>query len=761
VHLSDEAHEAAGEHSSSVARHSEPAGSTTVSSGGKTITYAPGGKTVERYKQGNTRVQQTTWSKNGTNYDQTRYTEPNGNYREVDTSEHDGVKKTTTTNCKVIDKPIDQVAPRPPHYNPSSHARSAAGGVAPPSNPYEAAGQGPDANGKTVEVKTTETVQDGHHKPKTVQASTTYSQFDAGNSPHGAQNDTTAQRDGLRYDPTATHGANANGRAYTVTETTVKDGQHVNETTWGSQSTANFVNGSGKHGTVENASLLTEKNGKLTQFATSQTARGILNRSNVVDDYRQHGAQAVPGNPARTFYQKLTQGYNGPLNYYSSTVYDLQSGKSSSLTRLGDIDNSNRAGSRTVTVTDPQSGPATYTLREVSRLDGSSNPGDYRVQEQTDVVGSKAYQYSRMDYHADGTYKGFADVVNGNGVLVDQTQYERTLANAAEVQGWRGRGDGASNDAFLRDTQGDQLYKTYQANISFGDNGDPTKFSGTTAFSAANSPDTLTYVQQAPSSPTGLVGVKEQPDHLWHSSAPYATVLQQPDGATPLKYTSTDGRDSLTVHADGSITATADGITGTVPGEAYGSDLASAAQHAVQQFSRSSSSALAAALESSGHAAGDSSSSLFDPLSLVVSSNGDGTAANILGDSSSALKWFTAAAQGAGELTETQASALDALSGLGDAAGLAGGILGLSSGLQLVQSGHTLEGQVTELAGGLSLTGSALSGAAALGLIPEEAAGGPLGWIAGAFTIGSLILGLSDTPAADPSVDSQIAPLQI
>jgi hypothetical protein len=677
---------------------------------------------------------QTQYTQNGAQITKTQTTKGGVTTHQM-VSNRNGIITTTTNTSQTVNKPISQAAPSVPGVPQlkGDHSPRALDWT-------QGAGAPPPSHGDTQITTSKQTVQNTNapgSKATVVSNSTAYKQ------------------------------TTPDGRAYSVTHTSVANGQNVNTLQAGSTRTTPAA-GSIPDGPASQttSSLLTVQNGQPTNFTASQHQTGLTSANAA----QTLAAQAhISPQYAQKYASKLTPpNYQGPMNSTSTQSINLRTGQVQSQYSLGASSTSMTPGSRTVTVNSAtrslgangQFTKAPATQIDYRKVSGASN-GAIRVQDQTNIVGSDAYQLDDTTYQKNGAYSGSNTVYAGpagQGAPVSQVNFThfQVGANAVHMPG----GDGTSRAAFLNANGNGPLWETRTVSLQPGSNaaGNPFKnqaIQNQITFSAPGSGDSLSYRYTDPYA-TG----NPAPGHPLSAAQrrpAVTTTLQEPGGQTPLRVTNPSGQ-SLQVNNDGSVTASAkDGFSLRLPG-INPNDAATPAMAAADLpgwLSRNKSNPSLSQFQGPGgimglaNQPGSALSALGGGGGLGTASSAAGwagDAAKLLGKTNIATQLFgegTSAAQLAGPVLDRTAQVV---------APGAAGAFGLANGVNELENGNIAQGALDTASG---LASGASAGAALL--LPEEGLAGPVGWAAAALSVGSLILGLINGPPT-PSPD-RTAPL--
>lgn len=757
-------------------------GPAKTRSHGVTTVHTPDGKTVETWKHNGTEVKRTRYTAHGASVSETRATLKNGTVVEDDVLKRGTVVDRTTSLSREVHRPIDEVTGKHGHIDEVPVPGEPGVGQKVPR--FAAAGEAPSRHGTTVVTQVRHTVQDtsqANARPVTVDDFTSYRQSDA--HPHapvlqcvpGGQDGVrdAAVSNGFSYD----RSSKSNGRSYAVTVNRVTNGQKNNSVQFASRNTTAYKTSNGRRGSITDASVLTVKDGKAGTRTLATTARGIYDRSNVQQALGQQTPQqlsrsATPyrnnNEGADKFGAKLQEDdYCGPIDYRDTSSYNYQSGQSSHLTEVGDIDRANTPGSRTVTIAGSSQRPQqTWNYRTVQKPDSGDG---FRVQEQTDVEGSPNYEKSDITYRPDGTHDGWSHVYDENDAFVSATHDQTKLVSADDVRGYRDKGDAASNDEFLqRNPDG----KYFQHSVSNQNWGPGAAASSQTTFTAQHGTDSLSYVQ----APTGHYDPKSPEVPVEYTQrlldeTPRTTMLREPDGPVTVRVTSPNHQ-QFTLDAAGRarLLDSDESVIADIPtGSAV--PLANSGASAVNKTLGALSverGILPVAAKGKGGILG----SIAGVQGLLADDGSDPTgaisnAASGLGDVSEASGLALQRSNVAAALFDHGGSAARALGPALEAAGKtlgpAGDILGIANGLTELKEGNIAQGALDTAAG----TGGAVAAGSAAGFFPEAVAGielGPVGLgVAALAAVGSLLLGVGEGPSQEDiwAQESKVADLKI
>ena len=288
-----------------------------------------------------------------------------------------------------------------------------------------------------------------------------------------------------------------------VSQTRVRNGQTVDEQTVAARS---------QFGTASNSYHLKMKDGKPVQEVGVVERRG-LEQGDIADVFSKD-----------EYRQRLG---SGPIDYRETTTqpYDEQGRMqpSSQHIEAGDIDQPNRAGSRTISV-DTTYGDSNANFQRAwsyHRADGDGQ-GGVKIQEQTSIQGSDAYTLTEGHIGAQGDSRMRTQAFDGDRLLLTQVrQTDRLPASRVRPEDFEGSSELARE--FLQHNSGDLSRSRVTVT-------DPEGSHSITSLMAASG-DRLQEVRQGDSS---------------------ATLLQRPGSDIPFKGRASDG-DELQVGRDGKI----------------------------------------------------------------------------------------------------------------------------------------------------------------------------------------------------------------
>ncbi len=676
-----------------------PDGTETLNDGtvverrdGRTTTRKPDGTVIEEYRDGDAKVTETRYERDGAKVHEQERVLDNGDRKAVSTVEKDGRVETTVSETTHSDRDLEDVEPS---------ALMCTG----KDNDLLKEGQ----RNPTEVTHVTKTVTDNTKQPpesRQVLERNTYSQHiplgDRNPEATGLSGDSLRiQGERHRRGPAPSYDTldgvdidrSQSGVTLAYSETVTTDENGQTHSTSESGSTRTIVGKKdGRDVQVTEANVRTLKDGEIKDV-DSREIRGLLNRGGD----KRYDVSRVGGIREKDEYAERLE--DGPVDFRETEVYKVDPGgerhRESKTQEYGDYDDPTQQG-RSVVITE-QDDKKFWTYNRTDATDTG-----VRIQSQTSLQGSEAHVLSDTTLNRDGTFRTRTRQIDDEGVTTRVEERERRRVDPSEfADSTQYHGNQAYGEEFLKNNQGRQIYEDQVMVVDDADNY-KNSFNQRT-YSAEGSNDKLTTLSQ-----TGTRSM--------------TTILEDPDSDTPARLRVNDGpefaidsKDQAYVNVDGERVALPGG-TDTAGGPGAKDALKSGA---------SSSRKLYGAINNLGAREladlADNHPKLAGVLSTVgVVINGanivqgaiDGNGGAVLGGSAG-LSSSLGELSSLGSKVLTNSSLTGALKVGGRALGGAGAVLGYAYGLHQVANGEPVQGGFTiaAAAGSGLAVGATIAGA--------------------------------------------------
>lgn len=664
---------------------------TTEHDGTTRVKHPDGRRDLTQLRDDGSKLERSSYTKDGAKVKEQTITQENGESRSVITVQKGDKTERTVSKTENIEGDIHDEAPEFKNGDVSAHVGSvgAEDGEAGPLQRTRTVRTATE-NGKTKKLDDSTTLSQEFIADKdetSDQMQERDHQILAG--PNGNFNPPGRHLDLSGYD----HEDKGKVRL-AVTETSMKNGEKVDQRQVGARSEFKARAGDGREITNTENYQLQMENGKRVNETATKEVRGIRADDTAnqfdKDEYRD-------------------QLGDGPVDYRETVTqnYDKNGVRVPATQRIevGEIDNPNRPGARTIS-TDSTYGEHNGSLQKswtVHKADSDGN-GGVRIKEQTSIQGTDAYTVTNGHIKKNGDARLKTDAYDGDKLLVSQVR-ERERIKAGEVNPRDYTGSPGLAREFLHNTEGEPLAREKVTVTNHTDQGPPSH--------------TSTTVQSGSGDSLQQVDFKGRPQDS-------STLLNQPGSDVPFKGKAANG-DELQVQSNGKVYRLGrDGVREHV-GDVDPAETAKDGLSPLEQSARIVDS-LDQAAGGKGGAAGKIGSvtgGLTGALSLVNSQGPADTLGGLSGvtDGLSTISKGASSRLGDGGFSRGLGVTSKILGGASSVLGLAGGAFQIADG--------------DHLGGGLSIAGGLGAAAGTWGtgaLVPG------IGWtVAGVALTGSLV----------------------
>lgn len=460
-----------------------PDGSVTVEEGGRTRTRHPDGKLeVQEIRDDGSRLERTSYEKNGAQIREETITQPNGESRTVSVVRKEGQVDRTVSRTRNIEGDIRDREETFTNGDAAQHVMEV---------------QKDTSSAESMQVTNTKrTVTDTRTNPpitRTLDRSKTYSQefqvdleadsnFDFAEHPLVAGHLGTFNPPGRNLDLSGYDSDSSGTMRLAVTETSMRDGRSVDERRIGARVQYD-------HRIPDGGPIVPK-----TDTYTLEMRNGKRVQETAVEEVRGTSTDAVRKMLDKDEY--LDRLGDGPIDYREtvSVPYNANGNPKPATQRVqaGEIDDPNRPGAKFIAA-DSTWGETNGGFEQAwtyHRADKAAG-GGVQIQEQTSVAGTDVYTRTSGTLERDGSSHMTSRTYNGDDLLLTEIRH-REQVNAQDV---RDAHLPAYTGQFLKANEGAPLMKETVHILNDSGEEEPPSHASTTF--TAKSGDSLRHIQYA------------------------------------------------------------------------------------------------------------------------------------------------------------------------------------------------------------------------------------------------------------------------